>query len=946
MSLDNFLKKYSVTEKGQPCNYTKIGDRELGVFGGKYFIPDDKVNEFYKTYKKHVFQDKNEAYMTEKQHEVGKIVIDLDFRYSVEIEERQHTQDHIIDFIDLCISAFTDVFENVKDKKMEFYIFEKDNVNLCDDVTKDGVHIITNIEADFPTKMMIRDYLIDNIGDIWEGELPLKNEWKDVLDESVMKGHANWQLYGSQKPGNEMYKLKYMFEVSVDQDNQTEMEEVDVKTINFDKYFPMFCARPKINLNSFKLKESNKDKYEKYVKEFSGQKKRKTGGMKIKRKNNNRNNSYDDIASQEELDDMIKDLFNDSTTDYVIKEIHNYTMILTKEFWGPGSYDKWIRVGWALKNTHEDLILTWYKMSSQAEGFDFTNNDVLEYWSNFDVLNKEGLTSKSIIYWAKMCNYTEYEKIYKKTVDYYVYYSFNNNTEFDLANTLYHMYKQQFVCASIKDKLWYEFVNNKWMLTDSGVSLRMKISKDMYNHYSNKVFEFQLNAQATQNNIAVDQPEGNDDNELNNIENQLISNFKDNDSESFNDYKKKMNDMHATTKLLKKTTTKANIMKEASELFYDKDFLNKLDKNSYLLGCNNCVIDFKEKRHRKGKHDDYIHKSTNQTYKPLEYYEKNSPEIIREIYEFFEQLFPDESLRNYMWEHLASTLIGTNENQTFNIYTGTGANGKSKLVELMSLVLGEYKGTVPISLVTQKRTNIGSTSSEIYNLIGTRYAVMQEPSKGDKINEGIMKELTGGDPIQCRALFKDSVTFIPQFKLVVCTNTLPDFMSNDDGTWRRIRKVDFMSKFTSNPYNDPKFPVEDYPHQFTIDTKIDEKFKIWAPVFLSILVDTAYRTQGKVNDVAIVMKATDSYRQEQDVYLEFNNLFIEPNPNPTGKGIKFRDIMDRFKDWFSKTYNNRGMPNGKDVQKYFEGRYGKYPTRGGWTNITFKFDIDDEDQFS
>ena len=57
------------------------------------------------------------------------------------------------------------------------------------------------------------------------------------------------------------------------------------------------------------------------------------------------------------------------------------------------------------------------------------------------------------------------------------------------------MYKQQFVCASIKDKLWYEFVNNKWMLTDSGVSLRMKISKEMYNHYSNKVFEFQLNAQ-------------------------------------------------------------------------------------------------------------------------------------------------------------------------------------------------------------------------------------------------------------------------------------------------------------------------------------------------------------------------------------------------------------------------------------------------------------------
>ena len=51
--------------------------------------------------------------------------------------------------------------------------------------------------------------------------------------------------------------------------------------------------------------------------------------------------------------------------------------------------------------------------------------------------------------------------------------------------------------------------------------------------------------------------------------------------------------------------------------------------------------------------------------------------------------------------------------------------------------------------------------------MGVRYAVMQEPSKGEKINEGIMKEITGGDPIQGRALFKEAVTFIPQFKLFI-----------------------------------------------------------------------------------------------------------------------------------------------------------------------------------
>ena len=60
--------------------------------------------------------------------------------------------------------------------------------------------------------------------------------------------------------------------------------------------------------------------------------------------------------------------------------------------------------------------------------------------------------------------------------------------------------------------------------------------------------------------------------------------------------------------------------------------------------------------------------------------------------------------------------------------------------------MGDYKATVPVTLVTQKRNNIGGTSSEIVQLMGVRYAVMQEPTKGDKINEGIMKEIITTDP--------------------------------------------------------------------------------------------------------------------------------------------------------------------------------------------------------
>ena len=56
--------------------------------------------------------------------------------------------------------------------------------------------------------------------------------------------------------------------------------------------------------------------------------------------------------------------------------------------------------------------------------------------------------------------------------------------------------------------------------------------------------------------------------------------------------------------------------------------------------------------------------------------------------------------------------------------------------------LGDYKGDVPLTLVTDKRAKVGGLTPEIVKLKGIRYAVMQEPSKDDIINEGVLKQLT------------------------------------------------------------------------------------------------------------------------------------------------------------------------------------------------------------
>lgn len=927
--LFSFLKKRA-TKSGQSHTHTQIGSKELNVYGGSYNIPDEDVNTFNKLYIEHVFKNKKESYLTEKQNDNGPLLIDVDFRYSPEIEDRIHTKDHIFDLIQYITECMSKI-KQINNSKIECYIFEKDDVNTSlEDVTKDGIHILINIQMDYNEKIILRNMIIDEISNIWN-DIPITNTWSDVFDEGVIKGSVNWQLFGSRKPGYEPYKLKYILELSC---NDKIWNIIEKKTSSFDviNNFNRLSARNKNGLVKLDLNPNIKEKYEevknKRTKKISSKNNvKKLSGAKL-RKYNYQFNSIQEV--DEYIDDYI---INVDSSNYILKEVYEYTMIINEEYWKEGSYNNWIRVGWALKNTNEDLFIVWVKMSSQSDTFSISDiDDMYDKWLNMGINNKESLTYKSIIYWAKMSDYSKYEKIRKNTIDYYVFYSFKHNTEYDLATVLYHMFKDKFVCVNVKDGIWFEFINNRWSLTDSGTSLRHKISTEMFAIYFEK--HRMLHAQVLLNNEFVAGGITNADNSEQNLILQTNTQSLWNDGKA--DNKDHVAGIGITATKLKQTVHKNNIMKESRELFYDPLFYTKLDTENYFIGCVNGVIDFKNKVFRKGQHDDYISKSTNLEYHPIKKYMKECPNVIKEINTFMEQLFPNVNLKKYVWQHLASTLLGTIENQTFNIYTGTGANGKSMLVELMSKVLGEYKGTVPITLITSKRGNIGSTSSEVYQLKGTRYAMMQEPSRGDVINEGPLKELTGGDPIQCRALYVNSITYTPQFKLAVMTNAMMDITSNDDGTWRRIRVVDFISKFTENPYNDIRFPKKNYPHQFKLDKKLNEKFEIWAPVFLSMLAEISFDKQGHVEDCDEVLSASTKYREQQDILHQFCsnkiNIITEDEIVNSNEPVQIKHLFNQFKIFCSEYGRSDSVPKRHELLTFMEKAYGPYPT-GGWTTI-------------
>jgi phage/plasmid-associated DNA primase len=274
------------------------------------------------------------------------------------------------------------------------------------------------------------------------------------------------------------------------------------------------------------------------------------------------------------------------------------------------------------------------------------------------------------------------------------------------------------------------------------------------------------------------------------------------------------------------------------------------------------------------------------------------------------------------------------------VYHGSGSNGKSIIADLMSETLGEYKGTVPITLVTEKRGLIGGTSDEVLQLKGVRYAVMQEPTKGVKLNEGIMKELTGGDPIQARGLYSKSEIFEPQFKLVVCTNNLFDVDSNDDGTWRRIRNVPFLSKFIDN--NEKH--TDDTPYVFPKDKSLKDKLPKFAPVFASMLVKRAFETEGNVLDCDVVMSASNNYRKNQDHVAAFMLENIEKTDDLKDR-LKKHEITEKFKIWFQREQGGtRKMPKAQELYDYMDTNHGKCNKTYGWRYVKFTEEKDDDDE--
>jgi P4 family phage/plasmid primase-like protien len=317
-------------------------------------------------------------------------------------------------------------------------------------------------------------------------------------------------------------------------------------------------------------------------------------------------------------------------------------------------------------------------------------------------------------------------------------------------------------------------------------------------------------------------------------------------------------------------------------------------------------------------------------YEPISYYEYDPTDPVQaEIADFFSKLFPDPILREWVLKLLASCLEGKNREQCYYTFQGVGGNGKSKLVDLMVMTLGDYQSSLQSTALTRKRPESGAANPDIMSIKNKRFIYMQEPDDREPLNTSRMKQFSGEDAVEARGLYADQERFKISGKLFMMCNALPTINAMDRGTWRRVRLIPFVSKFV-NPGD--KELATGVPNVFARDMNLNAKLKKWRSGFLSLLVHI-YLTQYAVSDNGtlepapeVVMKESQMYREQFDSYAKFRFGRIRVNRD-SDEQVSLTDIWRAYRYWYDAVGGAGKKLQQAELNRRLEDEFGK-PSQG------------------
>jgi putative DNA primase/helicase len=273
-------------------------------------------------------------------------------------------------------------------------------------------------------------------------------------------------------------------------------------------------------------------------------------------------------------------------------------------------------------------------------------------------------------------------------------------------------------------------------------------------------------------------------------------------------------------------------------------------------------------------------------------------------------------LQEYIQRSVGYSLTGSIVEQCAYFLYGIGNNGKSTFQAVIRDMLGSYCQTVQPEKTLMVKSWGDSMGTDIARLKGARLVVCDEPDEGARLNESLIKQLTGGSRVTCRHLYGEEFEYTPEFKIWMAMNHKPKIRGTDNGIWRRIKLIPF----------EVNIPAE------KVDKELLGKLRKEFPQILAWAVKGCimWRRDG-LHEPGCVRDASLEYRHEMDILEGFMQDCLEIDYD-CNERTPAKELFQAYSRW-AKANNEYEMSS----KKFFMEIGKKLPEKGrGRTGIYYK----------
>jgi len=320
------------------------------------------------------------------------------------------------------------------------------------------------------------------------------------------------------------------------------------------------------------------------------------------------------------------------------------------------------------------------------------------------------------------------------------------------------------------------------------------------------------------------------------------------------------------------------------------------DTHDWLLNCLNGTLDLRNGELLPHHRGDMISKLARVAYKP----DAGCPRWQQFLSEI---TGGDQQLVHYLQQLAGVWLTGDTSEHMLALLWGSGANGKTTYVEALRRVLGaDYTQTIPVKVLLDRDRGGDAPQPSLVQLKGKRLVVTSESGPGSRLNEGLVKILTGGDTLSARGLHQAPIQWTPTHHLCMHTNHKPTIYDTTSSTWRRVKLIPFAVQFSEDQQ----------------DKQLLDKLALEVEGILAWAVEGCLDWQRNgLQQPDVVTAATKSYRQEMDT---LGDWLADCCLLDKKAGAPFADLYESYRtysgdDDMSKTRFGRSLQE-KGFQKY------------------------------